>query len=99
MAVEMWRWEFAGIPSMSITTITEGATVCVTLHPDCAGDRPHLPVEDGMRGQVTGQRNGDHPYFVLFQGRARESRLSGNPFAMLPLGRWYAVDELEEIGY
>lgn len=84
------------------SVITRGTWVCVTLRDDCQGERPHKPDEDGMRGTVTGSDEaGDHPLFVLFSGRKRESRFPSAPdrFGLdrLPLGRLYRPDELEVI--
>lgn len=74
----------------------------VTLRPVCTHERPHRPDEDAMRGQITDDRQpGDHWLFVLYQGRARESRFPPAPdrFGLdrLPLGRHYHPDELEVI--
>lgn len=84
-----------------MTTITCGARVVVTLRDVCDADRPHNPIEDGMRGTVTGDgRPGDHSLFVLFGGRVRPPRRwqPGDTIVLLPLGRSFRPDELEEIG-
>lgn len=81
-----------------MSTLHQGDFVVITLQTSCHHERPHSPAEDGMRGLITGEgQPGDHPYFVLFSGRARECRTPAAALDFLPLGRCYRADELEPI--
>jgi hypothetical protein len=64
--------------------IVEGTWVIVNVPADCACDRPDWPTEDGIRGQVTSTKRfeQDGTVFVLYKGRVRDSRLSGDPFPL-----------------
>jgi hypothetical protein len=87
---------------MNTATIIRGTWVVVNLRASCGHERPHSAEEDGLRGLITvDSKPGDHSLFVLYQGRARESRFPSTPhplgFGRLPLGRVYRPDELEAI--
>ena len=75
-----------------VNSISVGDKVKIRLRPGCrGGDRPHNSHENGLCGQVTAESPDDgHPLFVFFSDGVP-------PSSGLPLGRWFATDELERL--
>ena len=82
-----------------MSTITRGTWARVRLHPDCPGDGPHHPAEDGCRVQVTSVargNGGDHTVFAPYKGRV-VSFVGPRPDGGLGIGPSFRPDELELI--
>ncbi|MCC7371032.1 MAG: hypothetical protein IT306_21640 [Chloroflexi bacterium] len=78
------------------TAIGPGVHVSVKLREGCnGGDHQHSPQENNLSGHALDIDYGtnDHPVFVFFTNRPRPT----DQQPLLPLGRWFARDELVRV--